>query len=189
MLVLGGVSSAGSPAVSLHVPRADSSGPACNHAQVTGNLDAVQALLRAGASIMVKSGECRAHLQQSPGSAIAARCQAAGRAECAAPLAAALAHSRNPGCCSHLNADGEAYIGEDYLVPGSTPLHVAVIINNISIVHAILQARLGLGCCRHSTRCRAWVWRADCRLQVHARFAHPPFLPCLTGIQPVCFAA
>lgn len=37
-------------------------------------------------------------------------------------------------------ADGEAYIGEDYLVPGSTPLHVAVIINNISIVHAILQA-------------------------------------------------
>lgn len=66
---------------------------ALHFAVVTGNLDAVQALLRAGASIMVKS-------------------------------------------------DGEAYIGEDYLVPGSTPLHVAVIINNISIVHAILQAHM-----------------------------------------------
>ena len=44
---------------------------------------------------------------------------------------------------THAFADGEAYIGEDYLVPGSTPLHVAVIINNISIVHAILQA----SCC------------------------------------------
>lgn len=37
-------------------------------------------------------------------------------------------------------ADGEAYIGDEYLVPGSTPLHIAVIIGNISIVHAILQA-------------------------------------------------
>ncbi len=35
--------------------------------------------------------------------------------------------------------DGEAYIGDEYLVPGSTPLHIAVIIGNISIVHAILQ--------------------------------------------------
>ena len=39
-----------------------------------------------------------------------------------------------------LRADGEAYIGDEYLVPGSTPLHIAVIIGNISIVHAILQA-------------------------------------------------
>ena len=45
-------------------------------------------------------------------------------------------------CCAVLCvlcADGEAYIGEDFLVPGSTPLHIAVIVTNVSIVHAILQ--------------------------------------------------
>ncbi|KAL4440336.1 hypothetical protein ABPG75_003337 [Micractinium tetrahymenae] len=66
---------------------------ALHFAAVTGCLEAVQALLRAGASIMVKS-------------------------------------------------DGEAYIGEDHLVPGSTPLHVAVIVQSLSIVHAILQAHM-----------------------------------------------
>ncbi|KAI3431476.1 hypothetical protein D9Q98_004528 [Chlorella vulgaris] len=66
---------------------------ALHFAVVTGSLDAVQALLRGGASIMVKS-------------------------------------------------DGEAYIGDDFLVPGSSPLHVAVIINSISIVHAILQTHM-----------------------------------------------
>lgn len=65
---------------------------ALHFAVVTGNLEAVQALLRGGASIMVKT-------------------------------------------------DGEAYIGDEYLVPGSSPLHIAVIIGNLSIVHAILQVR------------------------------------------------
>lgn len=41
-------------------------------------------------------------------------------------------------CCSAAS-DGEAYIGDEYLVPGSTPLHIAVIIGNLSIIHAILQ--------------------------------------------------
>lgn len=38
-----------------------------------------------------------------------------------------------------LSADGEAYLGEEYLVPGSTPLHIAVMIGSVGIVHALLQ--------------------------------------------------
>lgn len=41
-----------------------------------------------------------------------------------------------------VKTDGEAYIGEEYLVPGSTPLHVAVIIGNIASVHALLVAHV-----------------------------------------------
>lgn len=123
-------------------------------AQVTGNLDAVQALLRAGASIMVKSGGCTA-AEPCCGCWLLHRrvhrfvCQAAGMKHVTQLVYHQLRTLRRlPLCClSHLPAvpyvppaDGEAYIGEDYLVPGSTPLHVAVIINNISIVHAILQA-------------------------------------------------
>lgn len=68
---------------------------ALHFAVVTGNLEAVQALLQAGASIMVKT-------------------------------------------------DGEAYLGDEYLVPGSTPLHIAVIVGSVSAVHSLLQSHAEL---------------------------------------------
>lgn len=121
---------------------------ALHFAVVTGSLDAVQALLRAGASIMVKSGAFEVEadgegLRWEAGRACAAGTRAAaGQRACLLALVAPplLTHSRPAPCRP---ADGEAYIGEDFLVPGSTPLHVAVIISNVSIVHAILQARRG----------------------------------------------
>lgn len=112
---------------------------ALHFAAVTGCLEAVQALLRAGASIMVKSGGCwgrwrRDEMGPCPAGrdgtilALAATCSypCIKRALCACT------------CCPAA-ADGEAYIGEDHLVPGSSPLHVAVIVQSVSIVHAILQ--------------------------------------------------
>lgn len=60
-------------------------------AVVSGKLDAVQALLQSGASIMVKT-------------------------------------------------EGEAFVGEEVLTPGSTPLHLAVLTNSLPMAHALLQA-------------------------------------------------
>lgn len=48
------------------------------------------------------------------------------------------------GAATMVKTDGEAFIGEDYLTPGSSPLHVAVIVGNLGIAHAILQAHAEL---------------------------------------------
>ena len=44
------------------------------------------------------------------------------------------------GASIMVKTDGDAYIGDDFLIPGSSPLHVAVIMRNIPIAHAIIQA-------------------------------------------------
>jgi len=68
---------------------------ALHFATVTGNLEAVQVLLNAGAATMVKT-------------------------------------------------DGDAYIGSEYLLPGSSPLHIAVIVGNVSVIHGLLQSHAEL---------------------------------------------
>ncbi|EFN53948.1 hypothetical protein CHLNCDRAFT_136194 [Chlorella variabilis] len=98
---------------------------ALHFAVVTGSLEAVQALLRGGASIMVKS-------------------------------------------------DGEAYIGEDFLVPGSSPLHVAVIINNISIAHMEMMNILGTALDERGRRPWEGTSRTDIR-SVRNHFRKLPF--------------
>lgn len=44
------------------------------------------------------------------------------------------------GAAIMVKTDGDAFIGDEYLNPGSSPLHVAVLVNNMSIAHAIIQA-------------------------------------------------
>jgi ankyrin repeat protein len=44
------------------------------------------------------------------------------------------------GAAIMVKTDGDAFIGEEYLNPGSTPLHVAVLTNNIHIAHTIIAA-------------------------------------------------
>lgn len=78
---------------------------------VSGNLETLQVLLQAGASIMVKT-------------------------------------------------DGEAFIGQEYLTPGSTPLHIAVLVGSMPLAHALLQAHANLmtiaGGGRDERRRRPW---------------------------------
>lgn len=85
---------------------------ALHYATVSGDLDTVMELLRAGASIMVKT-------------------------------------------------DGEAYIGDDFLTPGSTPLHVAVLLRSVPMAHALIQAHSDMmlaiaGTSRDERRRRPW---------------------------------
>lgn len=44
------------------------------------------------------------------------------------------------GAAIMVKTDGDAFIGDEYLNPGSSPLHVAVLVNNMSIAHALIQA-------------------------------------------------
>uniref|UniRef100_A0A1D1ZMB5 RING-type domain-containing protein n=2 Tax=Auxenochlorella protothecoides TaxID=3075 RepID=A0A1D1ZMB5_AUXPR len=44
------------------------------------------------------------------------------------------------GAAIMVRTDGEAFVGSEFLVPGSTPLHMAVLMGHASIVHALLQA-------------------------------------------------
>ncbi len=48
------------------------------------------------------------------------------------------------GAAIMVKTDGDAFIGDEYLNPGSSPLHVAVLVNNVSIAHAIIQAHAEL---------------------------------------------
>ncbi|WPT13214.1 Putative E3 ubiquitin-protein ligase XBOS32 [Picochlorum sp. SENEW3] len=48
------------------------------------------------------------------------------------------------GAATMVKTDGDAFIGEEYLNPGSSPLHIAVLVNNMSIAHALLQAHAEL---------------------------------------------
>ena len=172
---------------------------------VTGCLEAVQALLRAGASIMVKSGALRC--------AWRARCAACTHAHPACPPSllanasteTATAHCIPPStpfcpppptgravpCRATLFcADGEAYIGEDFLVPGSTPLHIAVIVTNAPIVHALLQV-LQYRCTVARGYCNALpAAAAPAGAAGHAtllELANPcPPLPTLTSSLPPC---
>lgn len=48
------------------------------------------------------------------------------------------------GAATMVRTDGEAFIGDDYLTPGSSPLHVAVLVGNMAVAHAILQAHAEL---------------------------------------------
>lgn len=48
------------------------------------------------------------------------------------------------GAAIMVKTDGDAFIGDEYLNPGSSPLHVAVLVNNMSIAHAIVQAHAEL---------------------------------------------
>ena len=85
---------------------------ALHFAAVSGDLDTMQALLRAGASIMVKT-------------------------------------------------DSEAFIGQEYLTPGSTPLHISVIVGSLPLAHALLQAHADMmtvagGGQRDERRRRPW---------------------------------
>lgn len=48
------------------------------------------------------------------------------------------------GAAIMVKTDGDAFIGDEYLNPGSTPLHVAVLVSNVSIAHALLQAHAEL---------------------------------------------
>lgn len=43
------------------------------------------------------------------------------------------------GAASMVKTDGEAFIGDSYLTPGSSPLHVAALVGSLPIAHAILQ--------------------------------------------------
>lgn len=45
------------------------------------------------------------------------------------------------GAAIMVRTDGEAFVGSEFLVPGSTPLHMAVLMGHASIVHALLQVR------------------------------------------------
>ncbi|KAK2076924.1 hypothetical protein QBZ16_005152 [Prototheca wickerhamii] len=44
------------------------------------------------------------------------------------------------GAAIMVRTDGDAYVGAEFLVPGSTPLHMAVLVGHASIAHALLQA-------------------------------------------------
>jgi ankyrin repeat protein len=48
------------------------------------------------------------------------------------------------GAAIMVKTDGDAFIGEDYLNPGSTPLHIAVLTNNISIAHTIISSHAAM---------------------------------------------
>jgi len=48
------------------------------------------------------------------------------------------------GAATMVKTDGDAFIGEEYLNPGSSPLHIAVLVSNIGIAHALLQAHAEL---------------------------------------------
>ncbi len=48
------------------------------------------------------------------------------------------------GAAIMVKTDGDAFIGDDYLNPGSTPLHIAVLTNNISIAHTIIAAHAAM---------------------------------------------
>lgn len=44
------------------------------------------------------------------------------------------------GAAIMVKTDGDAFIGDEYLNPGSTPLHIAVLTNNLSIAHTIIAS-------------------------------------------------
>lgn len=48
------------------------------------------------------------------------------------------------GAAIMVKTDGDAFIGDEYLNPGSTPLHIAVLINNIGIAHTIVAAHAAM---------------------------------------------
>ena len=115
---------------------------ALHFAAVTGSLEAAQALLRAGASLLVKTGEGARERGQRRQHMCLAQAQHAQRI---AALPGVRACTSSSPLCNHppplCAVDGEAYIGDEYLVPGSTPLHVAVMVASAPVAHAILQVR------------------------------------------------
>lgn len=64
------------------------------------------------------------------------------------------------GAATMVKTDGEAFIGDDYLTPGSTPLHIAVLVGSVPLAHALLQAHAQLmtlaGSGRDERRRRPW---------------------------------
>ena len=48
------------------------------------------------------------------------------------------------GAATMVKTDGDAYIGSEYLLPGSSPLHIAVIVGNVSVIHGLLQSHAEL---------------------------------------------
>lgn len=44
------------------------------------------------------------------------------------------------GASIMVKTEGEAFVGDDVLTPGSTPLHLAVLTNSLPMAHALLQA-------------------------------------------------
>ena len=48
------------------------------------------------------------------------------------------------GAAIMVKTDGDAFIGDEYLNPGSTPLHIAVLTNNIGIAHTIISAHAAM---------------------------------------------
>lgn len=50
------------------------------------------------------------------------------------------------GAAIMVKTDGDAFIGNEYLNPGSTPLHIAVLTNNIGIAHTIIAAHAAMMC-------------------------------------------
>ena len=64
------------------------------------------------------------------------------------------------GASIMVKTDGEAFIGQEYLTPGSTPLHIAVLVGSMPLAHALLQAHANLmtiaGGGRDERRRRPW---------------------------------